>query len=87
MKIFHAVERYIATALPVLMGLGVMSVVIELAYNILINMIETTGFLVGVAELMELFGLLLISGIGFLIISLSAGYYLLKIRHKSAATI
>ena len=87
MKIFHGVESCIATTLRVLMGLVVMSVAIELAYNIFISMIEPPGFYVGDAELMELFGLLVIFGISFLIISLSAGYYLLKIRHKSAATI
>lgn len=87
MKIFYGVESCIATTLRVLMGLVVISVATELAYNILISMIEPPGFYVGDAGWVELFGLLVIFGISFLIISLSTGYYLLKIRHKSAATI
>lgn len=137
MKIFHTVETYIATTLLVLMGLVVISGAVELAYGIFLSMIEPPGFFVGVAELLDLFGLflmvliglelmtsikmylkdhmihaemmflvaltavtrkivildaarsepLVIFGIGFLIISLSAGYYLLKLRHKNVASI
>ncbi len=137
MKIFHTVETYIATALLVLMGLVVISGAVELAYEIFLSMIEPPGLFVGVAELLDIFGLflmiliglelmtsikmylkdhtihaemmflvaltavtrkivvfdatksepLVIFGIGFLIISLSAGYYLLKLRHKNVEAI
>ncbi len=137
MKILHTIENYIAITLLVLMGVVVISGAVELAYEILISMIDPPGFFIGVAELLDIFGLflmvliglelmtsirmylkdhtvhaemmflialtavtrkivifdatksdpLVIFGIGFLIISLSAGYYLLKIRHKNAATI
>jgi len=136
-KILHTIENYIAITLLVLMGVVVISGAVELAYEILISMIDPPGFFIGVAELLDIFGLflmvliglelmtsirmylkdhtvhaemmflialtavtrkivifdatksdpLVIFGIGFLIISLSAGYYLLKIRHKNAATI
>ncbi len=137
MKILHTIENYIAITLLVLMGVVVISGAVELAYEILISMIDPPGFFIGVAELLDIFGLflmvliglelmtsirmylkdhtvhaemmflialtavtrkivifdatksdpLVIFGIGFLIISLSAGYYLLKIRHKNAAII
>ena len=137
MKILHTIENYVAITLLVLMGVVVISGAVELAYEILISMIDPPGFFIGVAELLDIFGLflmvliglelmtsirmylkdhtvhaemmflialtavtrkivifdatksdpLVIFGIGFLIISLSAGYYLLKIRHKNAATI
>jgi len=136
-KILHTIENYIAITLLVLMGVVVISGAVELAYEILISMIDPPGFFIGVAELLDIFGLflmvliglelmtsirmylkdhtvhaemmflialtavtrkivifdatksdpLVIFGIGFLIISLSAGYYLLKIRYKNAATI
>ena len=137
MKIFHTVENYIATALLILMGVVVISGAVELAYEIFTSMMEPPGLFVGVAELLDIFGLflmvliglelmtsikmylkdhtihaemmflvaltavtrkivvfdatksepLVIFGIGFLIISLSAGYYLLKLHHKNVASI
>lgn len=101
MKILHTVETYIATALLVLMALVVTSGAVELAYEILKSMVEPPGFFVGTSEMflvaltavtrkIVIFDAanvepLVIFGIGFLIISLSTGYYLLKTRHKSAA--
>lgn len=131
MKIFREIEKYIAGALLVLMGVVVVSGTVEVAYEVFTSMIEPPGFFVGVAELLEIFGLflmvliglelmtsmqmyltdhtvhaemmflvaltavtrkivildvsksepLVVFGIGFLVISLSAGYYLLK-KHR-----
>ncbi len=130
MKIFHSIETYIATALLGLMALVVISGALELAYEIVTSMIDPPGFFVGVAELLDIFGLflmvliglelmtsiqmylqdhtihaemmflvaltavtrkivildttksepLVIFGIGFLVVSLSAGYCLIKKR-------
>jgi uncharacterized membrane protein (DUF373 family) len=135
-KIFHTVENYIATTLLVLMALVVIAGAIELAYELFMSLIEPPGLLIGVSELLDIFGLflmvliglelmtsikmylrdhtihaemmflvaltavtrkivvfdatksepLVIFGIGFLIISLSAGYFLLKFRQKNAAS-
>ena len=57
MKIFHTVENYIAPALLTLMGVVVISGAVELAYEILMSMFEPPGFFVGVAELVDIFGL------------------------------
>lgn len=128
MKIFHSIEKYIATALLLMMAIVVASGAIELAYEITTSMFEPPGFFVGIGELLDIFGLflmiliglelmtsiqmyledhaihaemmflvaltavtrkivifdatkvepLVIFGIGFLVLSLSAGYYLLK---------
>jgi uncharacterized membrane protein (DUF373 family) len=134
MKIFHSIEKYIATALLFLMAIVVASGTIELAYEITTSMFEPPGFFVGIGELLDIFGLflmiliglelmtsiqmyledhaihaemmilvaltavarkivifdatkvdpLVIFGIGFLVVSLSAGYYLLK-KNRLAA--
>ena len=128
MKFFHELEKYIAMALLVLMGVVVISGAVEVGYEVLTSMIEPPGFFVGVAELFDIFGLFLmvliglelmtsikmylenhaihaemmmlvaltavtrkivildatkldamiVFSIGFLVVSLSAGYYLLK---------
>lgn len=134
MKIFHSIEKYIATALLAMMAIVVISGAVELAYEIATSMFEPPGFFVGIAELLDIFGLflmiliglelmtsiqmylkdhavhaemmflvaltavtrkivifdatkvdpLVIFGIGFLVVSLSAGYYLLK-KNRLAA--
>ena len=134
MKIFRSIEKYIATALLLLMAIVVASGAIELAYEITTSMFEPPGFFVGIGELLDIFGLflmiliglelmtsiqmyledhaihaemmflvaltavtrkivifdatkvdpLVIFGIGFLVLSLSAGYYLLK-KNRLAA--
>jgi uncharacterized membrane protein (DUF373 family) len=134
MKIFHSIEKYIATALLLMMGIVVASGAIELAYEITTSMFEPPGFFVGIGELLDIFGLflmiliglelmtsiqmyledhaihaemmflvamtavtrkivifdatkaepLVIFGIGFLVVSLSAGYYLVK-KNRLAA--
>ena len=134
MKIFRSIEKYIATALLLLMAIVVASGAIELAYEITTSMFEPPGFFVGIGELLDIFGLflmiliglelmtsiqmyledhaihaemmflvaltavtrkivifdatkvdpLVIFGIGFLVVSLSAGYYLLK-KNRLAA--
>ena len=136
MKIFHSIEKYIATALLLMMAIVVASGAIELAYEITTSMFEPPGFFVGIGELLDIFGLflmiliglelmtsiqmyledhaihaemmflvaltavtrkivifdatkvdpLVIFGIGFLVVSLSAGYYLLK-KNRLAADI
>lgn len=136
MKIFHSIEKYIATALLAMMAIVVISGAVELAYEIATSMFEPPGFFVGIAELLDIFGLflmiliglelmtsiqmyledhaihaemmflvaltavtrkivifdatkvdpLVIFGIGFLVVSLSAGYYLLK-KNRLAADI
>jgi LPXTG-motif cell wall-anchored protein len=125
---FHEVEKYLAIALLVLMGVVVISGAVEVAYEVVSSMIDPPGFFVGVAELLDIFGLFLmvliglelmtsikmylddhrihaemmflvaltavtrkivimdlsntdsltVLGIGFLVLSLSGGYYLLK---------
>lgn len=134
MKLFDELEKYIAIALLVLMGLVVISGAIEVAYEVLTSMINPPGFFLGVAELFDIFGLflmvliglelmtsirmyldnhtihaemmmlvaitavtrkivildatklepLIIFGIGFLVITLSAGYYLLMKQHQES---
>ena len=134
MKIFRSIEKYIATALLLLMAIVVASGAIELAYEITTSMFEPPGFFVGIGELLDIFGLflmiliglelmtsiqmyledhaihaemmflvaltavtrkivifdatkvdpLVIFGIGFLVLSLSAGFYLLK-KNRLAA--
>jgi len=133
-KLFDELEKYIAIALLVLMGLVVISGAIEVAYEVLTSMIDPPGFFLGVAELFDIFGLflmvliglelmtsirmylddhtihaemmmlvaitavtrkivildatklepLIIFGTGFLVITLSAGYYLLKKQHQES---
>jgi len=128
MRFFHELEKYIAMALLVLMGVVVISGAVEVGYEVLTSMIDPPGFFVGVAELFDIFGLfmmvliglelmtsikmyldnhaihaemmmlialtavarkivildaskldaMIVFSIGFLVISLSAGYYLLR---------
>lgn len=133
MKFFHEIEKYIAIALLILMGVVVVSGAVEVGYEVLTSMIEPPGFFLGVAELFDIFGLFLmvliglelmtsikmyltdhtihaemmmlvaltavtrkivildatklepmiLFGIGFLVITLSAGYYMLRMRRDN----
>ena len=133
MKIFHSIEKYVAMALLILMGVVVISGAVELAYELLRSLVEPPGFFIGVRELLDLFGLFLmvliglelmtsiqmymnehtvnvemmflvaltavtrkivifdasksdpmvVFGIGFLVVSLSVGFYLIKKRNQA----
>ncbi len=63
-NIFEKAERYIAIALLVLMGIVVIAAIAELAYEIVMGLIQPPGFFLGVSELLETFGLFLMVLIG-----------------------
>ena len=64
MKFFDQLEKYAAYALLVLMAIIVLSATLEVAYEIATNMFKPPGFFIGVRDLFELFGLLLMVLIG-----------------------
>ncbi len=64
MDIFGKTERYIAIILLVLLGIVVIAAVAEVAYVIVTDLIQPPGFFLGVAELIDIFGLFLIVLIG-----------------------
>ncbi len=64
MDIFEKVQRYVAIVLLVLMGIVVIAAIAEVAYEIVIGLIEPPGFFLDVRELLEAFGLFLLILIG-----------------------
>ena len=64
MDIFEKVQRYIAMALLVLMGIVVIAGIAELVHEIVIGLIQPPGFFLDVRELLEVFGLFLLILIG-----------------------
>jgi len=64
MGIFAKVERLIAIALLVLMGVVVISGVLEVAYVVVGDLFKPPGFFLGVADLFDIFGLFLMVLIG-----------------------
>ncbi len=64
MGIFGKIERIIAIALLVLMGIVVASASVEVAYEIVTGLMDPPGFFLGVSELFEVFGLFLMVLIG-----------------------
>lgn len=64
MEIFGKVERAIAIALLALMGLVVISGVLEVAYVVVTDMMQPPGFFLGVEDLFDIFGLFLMVLIG-----------------------
>ena len=64
MKFFDQLEKYAAYALLVLMAVIVLSATLEVAYEIATNMFKTGGVFIGVRDLFELFGLLMMVLIG-----------------------
>ncbi len=64
MGIFGKIERIIAIALLVLMGIVVASATVEVAYEIVTGLMDPPGFFLGVSELFEVFGLFLMVLIG-----------------------
>ena len=64
MKFFDQLEKYAAYALLALMAIIVFSATLEVAYEIATNMFKPPGFFIGVRDLFELFGLLLMVLIG-----------------------
>ncbi len=64
MDIFDKVQRYIAIALLVLMGIVVIAGIAELVHEIVIGLIHPPGFFLDVRELLETFGLFLLVLIG-----------------------
>jgi uncharacterized membrane protein (DUF373 family) len=131
MEIFGKIERAIAIALLALMGIVVISGMLEVAYVVFVDLFSPPGFFLGVDDLFDIFGLFLmvliglelmtsikmylddntihaelmflvaltavarkvvildaqsmepmvVFSIGFLVITLSAGYYLIKNTH------
>ncbi|MCZ6854948.1 MAG: phosphate-starvation-inducible PsiE family protein [Gammaproteobacteria bacterium] len=63
-NIFEKAGRYIAIALLVLMGIVVIAATVELAYEIVMGLIQPPGFFLDVTELLETFGLFLMVLIG-----------------------
>ncbi len=136
MKLFEKAEQFIALALLVLMGIVVASATAEVAYEVVMSLINPPGFFLGVSELFDIFGLflmvliglelmtsihmylddhkihaemmflvaltavtrkivimdtgkvepMLMFGIGFLIIALAAGYYLIRKKRPDSAS-
>ena len=64
MKFFDQLEKYAAYALLALMAVIVLSATLEVAYEVATNMFKPPGFFIGVRDLFELFGLLLMVLIG-----------------------
>ena len=64
MGFFHKAERIIAIALLVLMGLVVISGVLEVAWVVLNDLFRPPGFFLGVEDLFDIFGLFLMVLIG-----------------------
>ena len=64
MEIFAKVERAIAIALLALMGIVVISGVLEVAYVVTIDLMTPPGFFLGVEDLFDIFGLFLMVLIG-----------------------
>ena len=64
MKFFDQLEKYAAYALLVLMAIIVLSATLEVAYVIATDIFKPPGFFIGVRDLFDLFGLLLMVLIG-----------------------
>jgi uncharacterized membrane protein (DUF373 family) len=64
MEIIGKVERAIAIALLILMGVVVISGVLEVAYVVLSDLMTPPGFFLGVEDLFDIFGLFLMVLIG-----------------------
>ncbi len=64
MKFFDQLEKYAAYSLLALMAIIVFSATLEVAYEIATNMFKPPGFFIGVRDLFDLFGLLLMVLIG-----------------------
>jgi len=64
MDIFRKMERYVAIALLVLMGIVVIAATAEIAYEIVTGLIQPPGFFLGISELFDTFGLFLMVLIG-----------------------
>ena len=69
MKILSRIETSISYALLALMIIVVISATVELAYTIVIDLLQPPGFLLGISELLELFGLFLMILIGMELVS------------------
>ena len=64
MEIIGKIERVIAIALLILMGIVVVSGVLEVAYVVLSDLLQPPGFVLGVDDLFDIFGLFLMVLIG-----------------------
>ncbi len=64
MEIIGKVERTIAMALLILMGIVVISGTLEVAYVVFTDLMAPPGFFLGVADLFDIFGLFLMVLIG-----------------------
>ena len=64
MEIFGKIERAIAIALLALMGIVVISGVLEVAYVVVTDLMQPPGFFLGVEDLFDIFGLFLMVLIG-----------------------
>ncbi len=68
-NIFEKAGRYIAIALLFLMGIVVIAAIAELAYEIVMGLIQPPGFFLDVRELLETFGIFLLVLIGLELMS------------------
>lgn len=64
MEIFGKIERLIALALLALMGIVVISGMLEVAYVVFVDLFKPPGFFLGVEDLFDIFGLFLMVLIG-----------------------
>ena len=64
MDIFEKMEKYIAIALLVLMGIVVIAALVEFAYEIVTGLIQPPEFILGVPQLIDTFGRFLMILIG-----------------------
>ena len=64
MDIIRKVERYIAIALLIIIGLVVIAATAEVAHEVVVGLIEPPGFFLDVTELIDTFGLFLMVLIG-----------------------
>ena len=79
MDIFEKTEKYVAMFLLLLMGIVVIAATAEIAYEIVIALIQPPGFFLGVTELIDTFGLFLMVLIG---LELMATMHMYLSEHK-----
>ena len=79
MDIFEKTEKYVAMFLLLLMGIVVIAATAEIAYEIVIALIQPPGLFLGVTELIDTFGLFLMVLIG---LELMATMHMYLSEHK-----
>lgn len=69
MKIFDEIEKYTSYMLLALIAIIVVSATLEVGYTVVTEIFRPPGFFIGVEDLFELFGLLLMVLIGLELMS------------------